>query len=352
MPTNDYTLLEILQQAVEAGASDVHLHSGESLRLRVHGELQKYGDGKLTEATVRDLLSQLVAAESLSRLDSTGQIDFSATVPGLARFRGSAYRQRRGMDLVLRIVPAEAPSLENLGLPKSLAALTRHHQGLVLISGPSGCGKTSTLAALVDLINRERPEHVITLEDPVEIVHRSRQCFVHQRQIGRHSESFANALRAALREDPDVIVVGELRDLETISLALTAAETGHLVFGTLHTGGAVQTIHRLVGVFPADEQDHIRVMLSESLLAIVSQRLARRADGCGRVAALEILMANQAIGNMIRTDKTFQIESVLQRGASDGMILMEESLRSLVRDGTIEPSEAARHSRTSGISGG
>ena len=342
MTGNGDSLLAVVQSAVEAGASDIHFHSGEPVRFRIAGRLDRAGDGVLVEATVRNYLSQLVPPAVLAQLETTGQADFSTTIPGLARFRGSAYRQRRGMDLVLRVIAAEPPTLEKLGLPPSLARLTTHHQGLVLITGPAGCGKTSTLAALVDLINRDRPEHIITLEDPVEIIHPSRRCFVHQRQVGRHTNSFATALRAALREDPDVIVVGELRDLETISLALTAAETGHLVLATLHTGNATQTIHRLVGVFPPEEQDHIRVMLSESLRAIVSQRLVRRADGAGRVPAVELLIANQAIANMIRTDKTFQIESVLQTGAAEGMTLMEESLRALVREGVVDEAEVTR----------
>jgi twitching motility protein PilT len=279
-------------------------------------------------------------------------VDFALTVPGLARFRCNAYRQQRGLDLVLRVIPEIPPTLADLGLPSQLARFTNFHQGLVLVTGPAGSGKTSTMAALIDLINEERRQHVVSAEEPIEFRHVSKRCIVNQREIGRHSESFGHVLRAALREDPDVIAIGELRDHETISLSLTAAETGHLVLGTLHTSSAIQTIDRIIGVYPPAEQDQIRVMLSESLRAVISQRLLRRAAGAGRVAALEILVVTRAVSNLIRDAKTFQIRDVIQTGTAEGMCLLESSLAELVRQGVVTPEEAARHGPGQASGGG
>jgi twitching motility protein PilT len=273
----------------------------------------------------------------------SGQVDFAYTLAGKGRFRSNAYRQQRGIDAVFRVIPPRPPSLTELGLPTSLARLSNYHQGMVLLTGPAGCGKSSTLAALVNIINEERRDHIITIEDPIEYIHPSKQCVVNQRQVGPHTGSFARALRGALREDPDVIAIGELRDLETISLALTAAETGHLVLATLHTNNSIRTVNRILGVFPPNQQDQIRTMVSESLRAIVSQRLIPRADGHGRVPALEILMANKAVGNLIRENKTFQIKSVLQTGASHGMCLLDASLAELVKTRVITREEAQRN---------
>jgi twitching motility protein PilT len=253
------------------------------------------------------------------------------------------YRQQRGVDAVLRFISPEPPTLEQLGLPSSLARFTTYPQGLVLVTGPTGCGKTSTLAALVNLINEERREHILTIEDPVEYIHPSKRCLVNQRSVHRHTASFARALRAALREDPDVVVIGELRDLETISLALTAAETGHLVLATLHTDNAIRTINRIVGSFSSDQQSQIRSMISESLRAVVSQRLIPRADGKGRVAAIEVLVVTKAVANLIRENKTFQIHSVLQTGAAQGMSLLDASIRQHVQSGAISREEAQRY---------
>jgi twitching motility protein PilT len=239
------------------------------------------------------------------------------------------------VDGVFRFIPNEPPSLESLGLPTSIAKFINYHQGMVLCTGPAGCGKSSTLAALVDLINEERREHILTIEDPIEYLHVSKRCLVNQRSVNRHTESFARALRAALREDPDVIVIGELRDLETISLALSAAETGHLVLATLHTNNAIRTVNRMIGAFPADQQGQIRTMMSESLRAIVSQRLMPRADGQGRIAAVEKLVVTKAVGNLIRENKTFQIHSILQTGAAQGMCLLDDSIKQHLRSGAI-----------------
>ncbi len=270
-------------------------------------------------------------------------MDFAYTLPGKGRFRSNAYRQQRGTDAVFRVIPPRPPTLAELGLPESLGRLANFHQGMVLLTGPAGCGKSSTLAALLNIINEDRHDHIITIEDPIEYIHPSKKCVVNQRQVGPHTGSFARALRGALREDPDIIAIGELRDLETISLALTAAETGHLVLATLHTNNSIRTVNRILGVFPPNQQDQIRTMVSESLRAVISQRLIPRADGNGRVAALEILMANKAVGNLIRENKTFQIKSVLQTGASHGMCQLDASLAELVKSGTITREEAARN---------
>jgi twitching motility protein PilT len=270
-------------------------------------------------------------------------VDFAYTLPGVGRFRSNAYRQQRGLDAVFRAIPPIPPTLEQLGLPASLSRFANFHQGMVLLTGPAGCGKSSTLAALVNIINQERHDHIITIEDPIEYIHASKGCVVNQRQVGPHTGSFARALRAALREDPDIIAIGELRDLETISLALTAAETGHLVLATLHTNNAIRTVNRILGVFPPNQQEQIRTMVSESLRAVVSQRLVTRADGNGRVPALEVLVANKAVGNLIRENKTFQIRSVLQTGAAHGMCLLDASLADLVKNRIITREEALKH---------
>ncbi|MEM6703118.1 MAG: PilT/PilU family type 4a pilus ATPase [Acidobacteriota bacterium] len=337
------SLLEILEHAVAAGASDVHLHSGATVRLRQSGVLKELSSDRLEESMVQAHLDGLLSDEHLQQLADAGQVDGAYSLPGVGRFRINAYRQQHGVDAVLRIIPASPPTLAELNLPQQLAQFTNYHQGLVLVTGPAGCGKSATMAALINLVNEERLEHVITGEDPIEIIHPSKSCLVNQRQVGTHSDSFAKVLRAALREDPDVIALGDLRDLETISLALSAAETGHLVFATMHTGSATQTVNRLIGAFPPTQQDQIRVMVSESLRAIISQRLVAKSDGSGRVPALEILVANRAVGNLIRENKTFQIESIMQTGSAQGMLLLDASLKKLVAEGTITEEEAARH---------
>jgi twitching motility protein PilT len=325
----------VLRDAVARGASDVHVHAGHPIRIRVAGELTESDGPALAADASEALLLGALDPEARSTLEECGEVDFSYALEGVGRFRANVYREQRGLDGVFRFIPPEAPSLDDLGLPRSLAKLTTYPQGMVLVTGPAGCGKTSTLAALVDLINEERRDHILTIEDPIEYLHRSKRCLVNQRSVKRHTGSFARALRAALREDPDVIVIGELRDLETISLALSAAETGHLVLATLHTDNSLRTLNRMVGAFPADQQEQVRTMLSESLRAVLSQRLLPRADGQGRVAALETLIVTKAVGNLIRDNKVFQIQSILQTGASHGMGLLDQSIAEHLRTGTI-----------------
>lgn len=333
----------LLETCVRRGASDVHVHSGAPLKIRIHGRLQELdGGAPLAAATAERLILDILTAEQKEALRAHGQVDFAYTLPGVGRFRANAYRQQIGMDAVFRAIPPQPPSLTDLGLPSTLARFANFHQGMVLFTGPAGCGKSSTLAAMVDIINRDRRDHIITVEDPIEYIHPSKECVVNQRQVGPHTGSFARALRAALREDPDIIAIGELRDLETISLALTAAETGHLVLATLHTNNAIRTVNRILGVFPPSQQEQIRTMVSESLRAVVSQRLVARADGNGRVPALEILVVNKAVGNLIRDNKTFQIRSVLQTGGAQGMCLLDASLAELVKNRVITREEAMR----------
>ncbi len=335
------TLEKLLRQAREIDASDLHVHSGARLKVRLNGQLENTS-GVLDAALAEQLIHGLLSDEQRALLEEYQQLDFSYAIPEIGRFRGNVFRQQRGLDAVFRAIPPDPPSLADLGLPASLAELVAFHQGMVLLTGPAGCGKSSTMAALVRLINEQRPDHIITVEDPIEYVHPSLRCLVNQREVGPHTESFARALRAALREDPDIIVIGELRDLETISLALTAAETGHLVLGTLHTSNAIRTVNRVLGVFPPDQQAQIRTMFSESLRAVVSQRLVPRADGQGRVAAIEVLMNTKAVGNLIREQKTFQLHSVMQTGSQYGMCLLDHSLTALVKNGSINR-ETARH---------
>jgi twitching motility protein PilT len=334
---------QLLREAVAQGASDLHLHSASRPRIRIAGRLREMSATAFTAEQVTAMVRAALPAEVLARLDAEKQVDFVHTVDGVGRFRANAYRQQRGIDVVLRAIPPQPPTLISLGLPPELAKLTHHHQGLVLVTGPSGCGKTSTLAALVNLINQERQVHILTAEEPIEYVQPSRRALVNQREVGSHTESYARMLRGALREDPDVIALGDLRDHASISLALTAAETGHLVLATMHTGGAIRTINRLIGAFPPNEQDQVRIMVSESLRAIVSQRLVRRKDGHGRVPAVEVLIATRAVSNLIRERKTFQIENVLQLGTADGMCTLEQSLDRLVAAGTVDRADAAQY---------
>ncbi len=336
-------LEELLDRALRERASDLHIHTGAPIALRRAGELSDIGSEPLSATAAEQLVKSILTPEQQTALAEHGQIDFAYTLPGRGRFRANAYRQQNGLDAVFRAIPPKPPTLAELGLPASLARLVDYHQGIVLITGPAGCGKSSTLAALVNIINESRQDHIIIVEDPIEYIHPSKGCVVNQRQVGSHTHSFARALRAALREDPDILAIGELRDLETVSLAITAAETGHLVLATLHTNSTIRTVNRILGVFPPQQQEQIRTMVSESLRAIVSQRLVRRADGTGRVAALEILTATKAVANLIRDNKTFQLRSVLQTGAAHGMCLLDASLAELVKSHVISREEALRH---------
>ena len=336
-------LNRILAKAMQLHASDVHIHTGVPIQMRIGGRLLKANSPPLEPAQSESMVLQILTPEERALFVAHNDLDFAYAIPGVGRFRGNVYRQRRGVDAVFRPIPLEPPTLDQLGLPSSLARLTTYHQGLVLVTGPAGCGKSSTLAALINLINEDRPDHIICVEDPIEFVHRSKTCVVNQRQVHKHTGSFAAALRAALREDPDVIAIGELRDLETISLAITAAETGHLVLGTLHTNDAARTINRILDAYPPDQQSQIRSMISESLRAIVSQRLIPTVDGSRRVPALEILLVNLAVSNLIREERVFQLRSVMQTGRNLGMCLLDDSLLGLVRGGIITKEVARYH---------
>ncbi|HVS65959.1 MAG TPA: PilT/PilU family type 4a pilus ATPase [Thermoanaerobaculia bacterium] len=349
-PPADAAILRTLRQLVEAArrhaASTIHLHAGLPPSLRIHGDLRPLKGRAFDPAACEAMARALLDDDQLRALEARGQVDLAYDVEGLARLRVNVYRQQRGVDLVLRLIPREAPSLDSLGLPAAVGEVASLPRGMVLFTGPGGCGKSTTMAAVVDLVNANRPGTILTIEDPVEYVHTPKRSVVRQRQIGRDASTFERALRAALRQDPNVIVLGELRDRETIGLALTAAETGHLVLATLHTSNAAATISRLVGAFPPDQQRQVRTMLGESLRAVVSQRLVRRADGTGRVAALEILLGTPAVANLIRENKLQQIPSALQSGSSKGMTSLGSSLERLVESGIVDRAEAALHSES------
>jgi twitching motility protein PilT len=332
---------QVLQYAQESGASDVHLCSGALPSWRRNGVVgPMFPDSTpIQNENVWLLAHSFLEQPQLAQLHERGDIDFAYNA-AYGRFRVSAVRQRVGIDLVFRIIHSKVRTISDLGLPDSLRGLTQYHNGLVLVTGPVGSGKSTTLAALVDEINRTRNDHIITLEDPIEYLIPSAGCHVTQREVRTHTKSFAAALRGALREDPDVIMVGEMRDLETIQLAITASETGHLVLGTLHTGSAARTLDRILDVFPSDQRDQIRVMVSESLRGIISQQLIPRKDGTGRVLALEILTNNSAVANLIRDGKTFMLPGVIQTGRKQGMKLMDDSLIELVEAGLISGDEA------------
>ncbi len=335
---------DLLRELVELGGSDLHLGSRQPPRIRRNGELETLAGYAPPESEeLEKLLFEIAPERSREEFESTNDTDFAFELPDTARFRVNFFRDRLGVGAVMRVIPSEIPDFEALGLPEVLRQVVHLTKGLVLVTGPTGCGKSTTLAALIDLINRERSDHIITIEDPIEFVHRSRRCLVNQREVGVHTASFKKALRAALREDPDIVLVGEMRDLETTSTAIETAETGHLVFGTLHTTTAPATVERLVDQFPADRQGQIRMMLAESLFAVLSQVLLRRIGG-GRVAAFEVLVGTPAVSNLIREGKTFQIASAMQTGRRQGMRLLNESLIELVKRELVEPLEAYRKS--------
>jgi len=334
-----------LEAAVQMGASDLHLGPDAPALVRIHGQLHPMeGSGArfLSKAETEQLARSFLTPKQTARVEEHGSVDFCYDAPGLCRFRTSVVRQRRGWESGFRGIATRIRTMDELALPPILKTLTRYHNGLVLVTGPVGSGKSTTLAAMVDHINRERKDHIITLEDPIEYVFTPAGCQVSQREIGNNSQSFSSALRASLREDPDVIMVGEMRDLETISLAITASETGHLVLGTLHTSTAARTLDRLLDVSPTDQQAQIRTMVSESLRGIVCQQLIPRKDGQGRALALEVLVNNPAIGNLIREAKTFMLPGVMQTGKKLGMRLMDDSLQELLDQNLITPEEAYR----------
>ena len=321
----------LLATMLERGASDLHLSSGRPAMLRVNGELEPFGS-MLPSPEVRRLLEEVVPKHARTLAGEGGDLDFAYELPGRGRFRVNAFEQERGYGAVFRIIPTRIPTMQELALPAVMTRLARLRHGLVLLTGPTGSGKSTTLAALVSQINQERDGHILTIEDPIEFVHENKRCLVTQREIGAHARSFSEALRLAIREDPDVILVGEMRDFETISLALTAAETGALVFGTLHTNSASKTVDRIIDVFPEAEQDMARAMLAGSLKAIICQQLVRTADGKGRVAALEIAICNFGVANLIREGRTFQLASVMQAARGEGMQTLEQALAQLVEE--------------------
>ena len=326
----------------EQGASDLHLSTGNPPLLRLHGEMERLNFKSLTHDELKTILFEILDDKQKAQFEEKKDLDFAYSVPELARFRGNIMMQHRGIAAVFRIIPSKILSADDLGLPEGVRRMTNFKKGLVLVTGPTGSGKSTTLAAMIDLINATRKEHILTLEDPLEFIHENKLSLLNQRQIGEHTESFASALRAALREDPDIIMVGEMRDLVTIQLAMSAAETGHLVFGTLHTNTAAKTIDRIIDVFPTDQQQQVRAMLSESLKGVVCQQLLKTADGKGRVAALEIMLGTPAIANLIREAKTFQIPSIIQTAKKDGMQLMDQHLLDLLKTKKINPEEAYR----------
>jgi len=322
---------ELLRKVKELEASDLHLTPGSEPVVRVRGQLEPLdGYGKLTPDTVRDVMYRILSTEQQKLLETKRSVDLAYSLPGVARFRVNVFFQRASIGAALRLIPAEIKSLDELGLPTHIGEFASIPRGLVLVTGPTGSGKSTTLATLIDMINRSRREHILTIEDPIEFLHWHRSCIVNQREIGSDATSFADGLRAALRQDPDIILVGEMRDLETIATALTAAETGHLVFATLHTQSAPQTIDRIIDVFPAEQQDQVRIQLAGTLQAIMTQTLVPTADGRGRIAALEILIPDDAVRNLIRQGKIEQIYSVMQTGTARGMQTMEQSLADLV----------------------
>src|SRR4051794_29564672 len=331
-----FDFADILLAVIERRASDLHISAGAAPAIRVRGKLQELeGFPKLAPQDTQEIVYSILNDDQRKRLESDLQIDFAYAIPGVGRFRVNAYRQRAALGAAFRRIPTEIPALETLALPAVVKELVTKPRGLVLVTGPTGSGKSTTLASMIDVINATRDEHIMTVEDPIEFLHSHKRCLVNQRELGTDATSFAAALKAALRQDPDIILVGEMRDLETISTALTAAETGHLVFATLHTQDAPQTVDRIIDVFPAEQQAQVRMMLSVSLQGILTQQLLPTADGSGRVVAVEALIPTPAVRNLIREGKTHQIYSAIQTGASHGMQTMDSALADLVRKGKL-----------------
>jgi twitching motility protein PilT len=337
---------ELLAFSVKNKASDLHLSAGLPPMIRVHGDVRRINLPPLEHKDVHGMIYDIMNDSQRKHYDENLEVDFSFDLPGLARFRVNAFNQDRGAAAVLRTIPSRVLSLEELQCPRQFADFSSKPRGLVLVTGPTGSGKSTTLAAMVDHVNNNLYGHVLTIEDPIEFVHESRKCVINQREVGPHTLSFANALRSALREDPDVILVGELRDLETIRLAMTAAETGHLVFGTLHTSSAAKTIDRIVDVFPAAEKEMVRAMLSESVVAVISQTLMKLKDGSGRVAAHEIMVGTPAIRNLIRENKVAQMYSMIQTGSQFGMQTLDQILLDLVRRNVVALGEARQYAKS------
>jgi twitching motility protein PilT len=353
MPHDVTSIDSLLELMVEHGASDLHLTVGSPPAYRVRGHIVRAeGYEPFSPDDTRSLLYRILSSEQQKHFELNRQLDFAYSMPGLARFRVNVYFQREAVGAAFRLIPQEIKTLEELSLPPVLHMLAEKPRGLVLVTGPTGSGKSTTLAAIIDEINRTRSEHILTVEDPIEFVHRHKRCIVNQREIGPDTPSFAAALKAALRQDPDVILVGEMRDLETISTALTAAETGHLVFGTLHTQSAPSTIDRIIDVFPSEQQEQVRIMLAGSLQAVVTQALLPTADGGGRIAALEVLLPDDAVRNLIRQAKVEQVYSIMQTNTSRGMQTMEQALADLALRRVVSLDDAlSRSSRPEQLTG-
>ncbi|KLR76287.1 twitching motility protein PilT [Neisseria gonorrhoeae SK33414] len=340
-------ITDLLAFGAKNKASDLHLSSGISPMIRVHGDMRRINLPEMSAEEVGNMVTSVMNDHQRKIYQQNLEVDFSFELPNVARFRVNAFNTGRGPAAVFRTILSTVLSLEELKAPSIFQKIAESPRGMVLVTGPTGSGKSTTLAAMINYINETQPAHILTIEDPIEFVHQSKKSLINQRELHQHTLSFANALSSALREDPDVILVGEMRDPETIGLALTAAETGHLVFGTLHTTGAAKTVDRIVDVFPAGEKEMVRSMLSESLTAVISQNLLKTHDGNGRVASHEILIANPAVRNLIRENKITQINSVLQTGQASGMQTMDQSLQSLVRQGLIAPEAARRRAQNS-----
>jgi twitching motility protein PilT len=329
-----------LRLMIERKASDLHMSSEAAPLARMSGDIQKIdGDRILSHDELHRILMEIIPADNREQFEKTSDADFAYAIPGLARFRANYFMDRNGIGAVFRQIPYEILTAEQLGIPKEVLNLCWLSKGLVLVTGPTGSGKSTTLATLIDYINQNRSDHIITIEDPIEFVHQNKKCLVNQREIGKHTKSFKSALKAALREDPDIVLVGEMRDLETISIAVETAETGHLVFGTLHTSTAPSTVDRIIDQFPAEQQAQIRVMLAESLKGVISQVLCKKKEK-GRAAAYEILMGNSAVSNLIREGKTNQLKSIMQTGKKEGMLTMNDSLLALVKSNAVDAKEA------------
>jgi len=342
----NFDFADVLLEVLEKNASDLHLTAGSPPMVRLRGQLEPLDYPVLTPQDVRETIYSILTNDQRQKLETEWQIDLAYAIPGKARFRVNAYFQRAALGAAMRLIPQEMPALDTLGVPPVLRDFTKKPRGFVLVTGPTGSGKSTTLAAMLDVINEERREHIMTIEDPIEFLHRHKSCIVNQRELGADAKSFGTALKAALRQDPDVILVGEMRDLETISTALTAAETGHLVFATLHTQDTAQTVDRIVDVFPPEQQHQVRVQLSVGLQGIVTQQLLPTADGLGRTVACEVLVPTPAVRNLIREGKTHQIPSALQTGAQHGMQSMDSALAQLVREGKITRELAESRSST------
>ncbi len=337
-------LFELLSIAVEAGASDLHLTVNSPPIMRVNGKLIRMAGDNLTPEDTLRIIGEVLEPNQRTVFEERGELDLSYSHPGLGRFRVNVFKQRGSYGMALRVVALSIPSMESLGLPLILKDLAKKQRGLILVTGPTGSGKSTTLAAMIDYMNQNRNEHILTIEDPIEYLHKHDKSIVNQREIGHDSQTFANALRAALRQDPDIILVGEMRDLETIATAITAAETGHLVLSTLHTIGAAKTVDRIIDVFPPHQQQQIRIQLASVIEAVISQQILPRANGSGRVAAFEVMTANTAVRNLVREGKTHQIQTVIQTGSIAGMQTMDASLLDLYKNRVIDKENLRKYS--------